>query len=859
LYKTIEIFLVLLIAALISGCSAEKKNVLSKTYHNTTARYNAYFYAKEGIKEIEDAIEENHQNNYNEILKIFSDVDSGVINSMREQLDEVIKKASIAIQRHPNSRWVDDSYILVGKSRYYGGDFVNAIETFKYVNTKSDDDDARHEALVWLMRTFLDYEEENNAIAVSDYLKKEKLNAKNYRLLELTRAYLYEKREDHDEMIKHLVNVAPALTKQENAARINFLIGQVYHQKGFDAEAYNYYNICLKYNPNYELDFYAKLNMAQVTELADQNDVKKTRKYFLKLLKDRKNEEFKDKIYYEMANFEIEQDNYEKAIEFYKSSVSSSLSNPRQKGYSYLRLGEIYFDHLKNYETAKSYYDSTVTVLPKDDDLYVPVSERQVILADFVDQINTIHLNDSLLSLSEMDTVNLYVYLDEVIAEKQRLADEEAKNQVKVRDTGSRAQTDIFNPFSINNQVASPQGSIWYFYNQNAVGLGQSEFRRVWGDIPLVDHWRRSNRSSSGQFVREEQQVATESENIADAGTAIQVEGNSRDQYLATIPFTAEAKHEALAKIETAFYNLGKIYNFELNEAEYAAESYEKLVDRFPESEYTAEVLYLLFLIYKDQENENYRMIANRLTSDFPNTTFAKLVINPNYKEESNIASEKLKGYYKKAYSYYLADSIHLALATVKEGSELYPDNSFSDNIELLKIFLMAKTDGFYKYQYELQEFDKRFPESELLEYIEELLTASEDLQKRLETEKEIQYIPYFDQTHFCVLLYPSVDGLPDRIPSSIEEFNKNTLSAADLKTGNLTFDDNYSMVLINEFAGRENALSYFQKLIEKQSDFEQLGPYKFYSFVISEDNFQILYRTKGLEEYLSFFKTNYQ
>jgi tetratricopeptide (TPR) repeat protein len=859
LYKTSEIFLVLLTVMLFAGCSAERKNVISKTFHNTTARYNAYFYAKEGIKEVEDAIEENHKNNFNEVLKIYSDVDSGVINSMREQLDEVIKKASIAIQRHPNSRWVDDSYILVGKSRYYGADFVNAIETFKYVNTKSEDDNARHEALVWLMRAFLDYNEENNAIAVSDYLKKEKLNARNYRLLELTRAYLYEIREDHDEMIKHLVNVAPTLRKQENAARINFLIGQVYQQKGFDAEAYNYYSTSLKYNPNYELAFYAKLNMAQVTELADQNDVKKTRKYFLKLLKDRKNEEFKDKIYYEIANFEIRQDDFDKAIEYYKASVSSSVSNPRQKGYSYLRLGEIYFDHFKNYETAKAYYDSTVTVLPMDDDLYDPVSERQVILADFVNQINIIQLQDSLLTLSEMDTTSLYAYLDEVIIEKQKRADEEAKKIKKGMAPANRLQTDMFNPFSMNNQVAAGSGSIWYFYNQNAVGLGQSEFKRVWGDIPLADHWRRFNKSSSGEFNAGKLNVVTEAEAASESGPTVLVEGNTRDQYLATIPFTTEARQETLDKIETAYYNLGKIYNFNLDEQAYAAESFEKLIERFPDSGYTPEVLYLLYLIYKDLENEKYRDIANRLTADFSNTTFAKLVLNPNYKEESNIASEKLKEYYKKAYAYYLSDSIDLALAAIHEGSALFPDNSFSDNIELLKIFLMAKTDGFYKYQYELQEFDNRFPESELLEYIEELLIASEDLQKRLETEKEIQYIPYFEQTHFCVFLYPSADNLSDKIPRRIEDFNKNELPANNLKTGNLMFDANYSMVLVNDFTDRENALSYFQKLIEKQSDFEQFGPYKFYSFVISEDNFQILYRTKGLEEYLNFFKTNYQ
>lgn len=849
----------LIIPVLLICCSPEKKNFISKSFHNTTARYNAYFYANERLKEVEDALDANHKNNFNEVLRIFSDVDSGVINSMRDQLEEVIKKASIAIQRHPNSRWVDDSYILVGKSRYYAGDFVNAIETFKYVNTKSKDDNARHEALVWLMRTFLDYNEENNAIAVSDYLKKEKLNPRNYRLLELTRAYLYEKREDYGEMVKHLVNVSPGLTKKENAARIHFLIGQVYQQKGFDAEAYNYYNISLKNNPNYELAFYAKLNMAQVTELADQNDVKKTRKYFVKLLRDRKNNEFKDKIYYEMANFEIKQDNYEKAIEYYKSSISSSVTNPRQKGYSYLRLGEIYFTHFKNYETAKDYYDSTITVLPKEDDIYSSVSERQVILADFVNQINTIQLQDSLLNLAGMDTTSLYAYLDEVIAEKQKRAEEEAKNQEKVLKKASMAQTDVFNPFSQNNTITASSGSTWYFYNQNAISLGQSEFKRIWGDISLEDHWRRSNKSSTSEFAEEVQNETIDAENNPETNIKTEVAGNSREQYLATIPFTAEAQQQAMNKIETAYYNLGKIYNFQLEEADYAAESFEELISRFPDSEYTPEVLYLLYLIYKDLDNERYREVADRLTSNFPNTTFAKLVINPNYKEESNIASEKLKGYYKKAYDYYLIDSIDLALATVDKGMEQYPDNSFSDNMELLRIFLLAKTDGYYKYQFELQEFDEKFPESELLNYVGELLTASEELQTRLATEKEIQYIPYFEQTHFCVFLYPTLDDLSEKIPKKIEDLNKNELANGDLKTGNLMFNDSYSMVLINEFPDRENAISYFKKFNEKQSIFEELGPYKFYSFVISEDNFQILYQTKGLQEYLNFFKNNYQ
>src|SRR5690606_34405516 len=261
------------------------------------------------------------------ILRVFPKVDTVTASGLQEPLEDCIKKASIAIQNHKNSKWVDDSYVLVGKARYYSADFVNAIETFKFVNINSEnDDDTRHEALVFLMRTFIDYNEQNNAIAVSDYLRKEKLNKENLKSLYLTRAYLYQQREDFNNMVKNLALAAPLLEKKDHPARYHFIIGQVFQQLGFESLAYENYDKTLKNNPAYELSFYARLNMAQVFELADEKDVEKNRKYFRNLLKDAKNKEFQDKIYYEMAEFEKEQGNQEIAIEYYKESAKDRKS-----------------------------------------------------------------------------------------------------------------------------------------------------------------------------------------------------------------------------------------------------------------------------------------------------------------------------------------------------------------------------------------------------------------------------------------------------------------------------------------------------------------------------------------------------
>ncbi len=814
------------------------------------------------MDEVESSIEKNNKNNYNNILNIFSPVDSATIKSEKPQLEDCIKKASIAIQRHPDSKWVDDCFILIGKARYYMGDFVNAIQTFKYVNTKSKDNYARHVALINLMRTFIDHKEDNNATAVSDYLSKEKLNFENRKKLSLTRAYYYQVHQDYDNMVKYLVEAAPYLKKKDNKDRILFIIAQIYQLKGFDAEAYNYYIQCLHSNPSFELSFYSKLYMAEVTQLTEKQDIKKVRKYFRTLLHDKKNADFKDKIYYEMGNFEKKQDNIDQAIKYYKLSIQNNINNARQRGYSYLKLGEIYFDQYKKYELAKEYYDSVVNVLPKDDKLYSQVSDRQVILADFVTQINTIHDQDSLLALSNMDTSALNRLIDQVIDEQNKKAAEEEKKNLRAKQQqNTLAQTNIYQAFNDKTQTTgSASGSTWYFYNLNAVSMGQNEFKRIWGDRKLEDHWRRSNKETTSRFNEEQENVTSKSnkEEVAE-DTGSKSNNTKKSEMMATIPFSADAKKAALEKVEQAYYNLGNIYNFKLDEKKNATQAFETLLSRFPDSQNEAEVRYLLYLIYGDLNQPGMKQAyADTLLNKYPNSIFSKLVRNPNYREESNVASEKLKTYYSKAFQLYQIDSLKQALAVIKEGNAKYPDNSFTDNMNLLQILITGKEDGIYKYQYELENFKKKFPDSELLNYVDTLLNTSREFQQEEMEKKEIHYLQYFDQLHYFVIIYPSRGNFADQLPVAIDDFDKTNFPDNQLKIGNLTFDDSNSMMLVNEFPNSEAAIDYYKKFNNKVSLIKDNPTLKIYNFVISKDNFQILYQTKGLKEYLEFFEKNY-
>lgn len=850
------------LAVILCSCAPEKNNVMSNSYHNMTAHYNAYFIAQEHIKAIEQTIEDQYDWNYNLVLPVFPQFDSATANSFSDQIEDCIEKASLAIQRHKGSKWEDDSYVLVGKARFYSLDYPNAVETFKYVNTKGKDDNAKHEALVALMRTFIEYNESNNAIAVSDYLKKEKLNKRNLKNLYLTRGYLYQKNEDLNNMVQNLIQAEDLITNFKERARINFIIGQVYQSLGFDGEAYNYYKQTLKNNPPYELSFYTKLNMAQVTQLAKTNDAKKVRKYFRKLLKDRKNEEFKDKIYYEMAKFEVRHGNLDQGITYYNLSVRSSINNNRQKAHSYLSLGKIYYDSLAEYKLAKLYYDSTLSVLPKDEAEYAEIEARQKILENFVEQYTIIQVNDSLLNLSKLPVDSLDRFLNSYIAQEEAAEMKRREDEKKRQRNAERLAANNSSVFTQNTGGIGSNnydGTTWYFYNTAAVTRGKSDFRRIWGDRVLEDNWRRSNSATAIGVTDEEAGVGPDGEKISETDKTKEEEEFKIDksELLATLPQTEEDKQKLLNEIEEASYQLGKIYNFDLEEKQNATETYESLFNRFPDSDYRHEVMYLLYIIFKEINNipksEYYK---NLLLAEAPESIYSKIIINPNYRAESQAASEKLKKVYAKAYANYKQGNYQQAMNLINDGLREYPDNDFVDNMALLKILVQGKSESIYKYQYELNNFIATYTESELLPYADSLVSASEQYQINLVNSTRAKYIPKFDKPHFFIFAYEPDQELSDALPKYFK-----TLIADDslLKIGNLILDEKNSLILISEFSDKQSAVD-FNKKVEAEKPAEKINKTgKFYNFVITKDNFNILYQTRELDTYLKFYRKNYQ
>ncbi len=527
-------------------------------------------------------------------------------------------------------------------------------------------------------------------------------------------------------------------------------------------------------------------------------------------------------------------------------------------GESYLRLGEIYYDTLRKYELSQAYYDSTIMVLPKDYEGYSAIKSRQEVLNEFVKNLNTITWQDSLLRMANLDSAQLMHRIDSVLEVKRLLAEKKAVKKKKKQSN----RVDLSSPQSVfgNADGTTDESVGWYFGNPTAMAVGQTEFKRLWGDVPLDDNWRRSQRAATASSATTSldadatNQGNDENQSTEDMANPAVAEFERLNK---EIPRTEDQKQEALTKIEDAYFNLGDIYYFKLLEKDNAIIYYLELLNRFPETTHEPEVLYKLYLITKEIDSDKAEHYATTLKEKHPTSAFAKILINPDYLKEESEAAEKQKTIYKTAYEYFLQENYTASSKSIQEAETL-GQTLFTPNLELLKVLIIGRIEDINQYQYALDQYLKKYPDTEPAAYAKKLLAASREFQKKKETAKGIQYIPSLEEPHYFVIVHKKAENMSNQATSALEKFNQSNFKALKLKTSNLVLNDEYSVTLVADMPKASAAMQYQNTFNEKLSSLTELRNHKFHNFVITKDNFDIFYRTKGLDEYLQFFEKNY-
>jgi len=143
--------------------------------------------------------------------------------------------------------------------------------------------------------------------------------------------------------------------------------------------------------------------------------------------------------------------------------------------------------------------------------------------------------------------------------------------------------------------------------------------------------------------------------------------------------------------------------------------------------------------------------------------------------------------------------------------------------------------------------------------YAETLLASSKTFLEKEARSKGIRFVASFEEPHYFVLVHRFPDNASASVTAAIEKFNIEFYRSKKLETSNLILNDQYALTFVSILANREEALEYFNRFKSTMANSKPFSSLNFHNFVITKDNFNIFYRNKALDEYLSFFDRHYQ
>jgi tetratricopeptide (TPR) repeat protein len=850
---------------IIAGCSTKRNTWINRNYHNLNAKFNGYFNGNEALKEAVTAMEDNYKDDYNKVLPIYTYGDQKDAKTATPAMEKVFKKASFVIQRHSMSikgkeycSWIDDTYLMIGQSHFYKHEYFAGVEVFEYVISEYKKQDGRFEALLWLIKTYNEIGAFTKSQGYIDMLKSDpsfpyRLNGE---LMAVT-ADFYSKQENYEQAAKYLNRAIGFTKRKKTKARYTFILAQMYQRlKKYDLSR-NLYGKVIKMNPKYELTFYAKIYQAKMYD-ATSGDSRQILAQLTKMLKDSKNTDYLDQIYYGLAEIAIKDGNTSRAEDYLKKSIEKSTTNTQQKGISAVKLADLYFD-MPKYPLAGAYYDTAVSYLNKDYADYEIVLNKKNSLSRLIADYNTINTEDSLQRMAKLSGSELDKIIKGLI--KKAIEDEE-----KAKEEADNQAFNSANSTVVNNGAPKDMGngSSWYFYNQQQLTFGFSEFQKKWGARKLEDNWRRSNKQIVANFTPDQSDTA-KGKLSAEADTTGPTK--SKTWYTKNLPITKEKVDASTLKIVEAYYDLGLIYKEQLMDLSKAASTFETLNQKYPGNKYEVTCYYQLYRLYLAmKDNANAEINKNLILSKYPETDYAQILKNPQYNTEKNNRLSKIEAYYEETYLAYTDGKYTEALDRCNAADTLIAKSNFKPKFALLKSLCIGRLKPLAEFELALKQVVADYPKDSVKIRADEILAVIHKLKFGEKAPEAVDsaaakatYKTGPDKTHFFVLAFETKEVNTDQQLAAVADFNSKYFESKNYKTNYMPFGKNKGLVVVRLFKNSAEALQYFGTTQTDDDIYKNLEIGTYTYFVISDQNYAVLFKEQDTNKYVEFFAQNYK
>lgn len=903
---------------LLYGCITPKDTALSRKMQNLTARYNYIYNSNVLLTEYAEGAALTYVDNYEKILSVYLDPEpqKDIIltpSLANKQLDDVIFKGQAVINDKSFSNYIDDAYMLLGKANYLKGNYFTASEYFDYVaKTYKSDLKTFIMAVNWKARSQMQL----NNMAYADKLLDTMLRAVDLLKKDLSEPLatvaqmrIYQGR--NNEAMLLLQTAIRLANEKQLRIRWQYILAQLQEKENDPQNAFITFTKVENSNAPFEMYFHANLQRIKLKALISGYKVNEG-KELLSLIKDDKNFDYIDQIYYQVAELFIAEGKYKKAEENYIKSAQASTKNLNQKALSYLKIADLNFKQFSNYIKAKTYYDSTILVLPKTYPDYEMIAKKAN---------NLQYLTNRYTIIAREDTLQLIAKLPETEREgrlKNWLTPILTTEKANLQNNQSTNNPLFPNQNSVVNPFLKVSGSKFYFDNSVAISNGIADFKKRWGNRPLEDNWRQSLRSAaqetnqilSGGKVADEVKVNTDTNAIVKKNfLALEKE------YLDSLPTNNELVNISNQKIIDAYFEIASFYQQELNDYAEANKIYLELINRFPENNHLAAIYYSLYLnhqgIDKTKSDEYKQLVLNK----FANSNYAKTILDPNFSAKQNLIDNAINDNYNLVYDNYSKKDYQQVIKQTTESITNFLDNDLAPQYAYLKAIAIGRTEKIEPLLTEFNAIVTQYPNDKIvtplvkdhLKYIDEHLNEFKQRQfalidfdenaprfvnqgnitnqkvKELPKEKTVNlndnakvvdnptdkitvkagvktdgvFNNATSDTYYYVI---DVNDASLTLTSSrfgIGQFNRGNYPDNDL-VHKMVELDNDQLIYITSFVDLEDAMLYESSIKSQLPKIMKVPNNTYRAFIITKENFEKLTDRKLINQYLEFFKTSY-
>ena len=871
----------LLAAVALGGCSRDKDRWLNKKYHELTARFNPLYNGQVAYDQAIKELSEAHKDDFSQLI-LLDDWSAAALNSPPYQkAKRAVEKANKTIRGHSMvfkgkqaNPAVFDAYLLMGRAQFLMGLDAPASEAFSIVARLSEDPNQQVEAQ--LERVELLARQGNAALAEPILFEVERKGVPkkwDYRVHRI-KARMAIAGQDWLGAAQEASSASATAPRADLKARYAFLAAQLFEKASEPEQARRMYEACLKSQPR----DYAMLLEAQLRRSLNGGGVnpKKLFQELHELLREPKNADFADRIYFSLGELAQQWDEEDRAYGYYQQSFAAGRSErPMVLGLAYARHGAMALER-QAYARAQVDFDSAALVLPATYMGREGFQKKAKSLKALVDALTLAELGDSLVRLSLRSDADLERQFEVYIANLKKAEDAEAERQRRL------AQLAELRSASAELDAAAPAaggaaGGGWAVYAPALRAKGAAAFRQKFGERPNVDNWRLRSRSSewmqqTASADKPSKPGSTDGspDSSTDSSTDSSADGKSgmldpegpesryrTSYYLAQIPREARELDSVKQSACVAWSDVAAAYRDGMQDPSKAVSAYRSALRGCPDHPEAARWWYALFRLHLGlKENLQADEAKKVLLERFPDSEAAAILRRgnaPREVESVSAASAAFLALRDAVTQRRWRDALRASEGVSWPESERAPAS-------LLRAMALGGLEGRAAYADALRKVVADFPSSPQAAaaqtYLAELAAVPAQ-EPTVNAENLKLFVAAPAAPHQMLLLIPTGFDA-NAIRNTLARIHSVDFADKPLGLRTLPWNDNFELIIVDGFKSAAEALAYRDQ-IRRNPELSKAIPMERSAFwPITVPNFSHLYRTKDEAAYRTFVQRNY-